>query len=86
MHLCGYDIGRLLPDKFPPQNICNARVQHENKDPSELILVELRDLKTHEQADPILCKESRAASVANTNCQLVSSAHDLKTHTVTGDT
>lgn len=53
MHLCRYDIGRPLPDKFPPQNICNAKVEHENTYPSEL---KLRDLKAREQADPILLK------------------------------
>ena len=68
MHLCGYDIGRPLPDKLPPQSICNASVQHENMYPSELILVELRDLEAHKLADPILIKEYQAASVVNTNC------------------
>lgn len=47
MHLWGYDIGRPQPDKFPPQNVCNARVHDENPYPSELILIELRDLNTH---------------------------------------
>lgn len=42
---------------------------NENTYPSELILVELRDLKIFEQADPIIFKEFRAASVVNTNCQ-----------------
>lgn len=77
MLLCGYDSGRPLPDKFPLQNICNVRVQHENTYPSELILVEFRDLKTHEQVDPTLFKEFWTLTV----CQLVSSAHDLKTLT-----
>lgn len=67
MLLCGYDSGRPLPDKFPLQNICNVRVQYENTYPSALILVEFKDLKTHEQVDPTLFKESWAASVVNTN-------------------